>query len=301
MSTSGSKAAKLYASIAVDYNAAKSNPFKKFVEENTFSSAIRPSPSCSNLDGQHVLDLGCGSGHYCRILKNEWNASIVHGVDVSEHMLAEARRNETHAPLGIQYMQQDLLSSRAAANIAATFFPTNKNDAFSTTKQQGDNDDYFYDLVTAEYLFPYAANREELDQLCLNAASLIKPGGRFVSIVSICSDSIMSAGIDGGGGVLESHDLGWAATWENSCGDNEPPHDGMLVELTLFGEGRSSRASFPNYLWTKDSIDAALKATGFGQVEWKQMEIANDAPDFVRRAVADVEKTPVGVFVARRL
>lgn len=289
-STSGSKAAKLYASIAVDYNAAKSNPFKGFVEEATFSSAI------SDIDGGgpssflrgHVLDLGCGSGHYCRILKNKWNATIVHGVDVSEHMLAEARRHEVQTPRGIQYMQQDLLSSTAAANIVATFF-NNNSDA---PHQQ---DDHLYDLVTAEYLFPYAANRQELDQLCLNAASLVKSGGRFVSIVSICSNSIMSAGMDG---VLESNDLGWAATWE----DSGEPHDGMLVELTLFGDKeRSSRVSFPNYLWTKESIDAALKAAGFGQVEWRQMVIADDAPEYVKRATTDVEKTPMGVFVARRL
>ena len=222
--TSGSKAAELYASIAVDYNAAKSNPFKVFVEEATFSSAISKSSSPS---GQHhrVLDLGCGSGHYCRILKNKWNATIVHGVDVSEHMLAEARRNEVQTPLGIQYMQQDLLSSNAAANIKATLlFRNNDGDASSSTQQQqqqqqrsnnDDDDCLLYDLVTAEYLFPYASNREELDQLCVNAASLVKPGGRFVSIVSLCSDSIMSSTInDGGGGVLESHELGWAATWE---------------------------------------------------------------------------------------
>ena len=334
--TSGSKAAELYANIAVDYNAAKSNPFKVFIEEATFSSAISKSSSPPRRSGQQhhqhhnhvVLDLGCGSGHYCRILKNKWNATIVHGVDVSEHMLAEARRNEVETPLGIQYMQQDLLSSNAAANIKATtlLFRNNNNDdddddndndnaSFSSTQQRqqrSNNDDcLLYDLVTAEYLFPYASNRDELDQLCVNAASLVKPGGRFVSIVSLCSDSIMSSasgGGGGGGGVLESHELGWAATWDEEDNNNNnndkqsPPHDGMLVQLTLFGEGRTSRASFPNYLWTKETIETALKATGlFGQVEWEEMVIATDAPEFVKCAIADVAKTPVGVFVARRL
>jgi SAM-dependent methyltransferase len=271
---SGSKAAKLYASIAVDYNAAKSNPFKQYVEESSFSSVIGPS---SSLHGQQVLDLGCGSGHYCRILKNKLGASTIHGVDVSEHMLAEARRHEAQAPLGIQYMQQDLLSCTAAAKIMDKF-----------------NNSDLYDLVTAEYLFPYAANREELDQLCLNAASLVKSGGgRFATIVSLCSDSVMSAGIDG---ILESKELGWAVTW------NDEPKDGMLVEFTLFGdtEGCTSRVSFPNYLWTKETIYAALKAAGFGQVEWGPVAVADGAPEFIKRANAEVEKTPIGIVVARR-
>ena len=291
----GSKAARLYASIAVDYNAAKTNPFKVFVEEATFSSAISKSSPPQQHNLHNVLDLGCGSGHYCRILKNKWNATIVHGVDVSKDMLAEAMRNEVQTPKGIQYMQQDLLSSDAAANIKATLLQRQQQQ-----QQSNSDDDDLYDLVTAEYLFPYASNREELDQLCVNAASLVKPGGRFVSIVSLCSDSIMSST----GGYTESHALGWAATWEEEYNNNNqsPPHDGMLVELTLFGEGRSSKASFPNYLWTKETIETALKATGlFGQVEWEEMVIAADAPDFVSCAIADVAQTPVGVFVARRL
>jgi len=314
-SISGSTAAKLYASIAFDYNAAKTNPFKQYVEEATFSSAIisPSSPSTTTtttpsslLRGQKVLDLGCGSGHYCRILKNKWNATTVHGVDVSEHMLAEATRNEeVHSPpLGIQYMQQDLLSSTAAVNIKATFINNDKDD-----EDDDDDNQLLYDLVTAEYLLPYAANKKELHQLCLTAASLVKPGGRFVSIVSFCSDSMimmMSKG-NGGGGVLESHELGWAATWEESeksakQQQQQSPHDGMLVELTLFGEGRSSRVSFPNYLWTKETINEALIAAGFDTVvEWVEMVIAEDAPEFVKRmSMVEVEQTPVGVFVARK-
>ena len=158
---------------------------------------------------------------------------------------------------------------------------------------------------------PYAANKKELHQLFLTAASLVKPGGRFVSIVSFCSDSMImmmskSGGGGGGGGVLESHELGWAATWEESersaKQQQQSPHDGMLVELTLFGEGRSSRVSFPNYLWTKETINEALIAAGFDLVvEWVEMVIADDAPEFVTQmSIVDVEKTPVGVFVARK-
>ncbi|KAL7500282.1 hypothetical protein ACHAWT_011001 [Skeletonema menzelii] len=249
-SSSGSMAAKLYADIAVDYNATKSNPFKRYVEESTFASALCPSDD-SSLSGQHVLDLVCGAGHYCRILKTEWDANSVRGVDVSEQMLAEAKRQEEVAPLGIQYLHQDLLSPSAAEKITTSFGAP------------------IADLVTAQYLLPYAANKDELNQLCVTAAALVKHGGgRFVSIVSMLSDSIISASKEG---HLESKDLGWAATWEGEA------HDGMCVELTLFGEARASRVSFPNYLWSRESIEVALSSVGFGKVEWIPIEVDDGA------------------------
>ena len=270
--SSDSMAAKLYADIAVDYNATKSNPFKTFVEESTFASALCPS-EVSSLSGQHVLDLGCGAGHYCRILKTEWDAKSVRGVDVSEHMLAEAKRQEEVSPLEIQYLHQDLLSPSAAEKIAASFGAPIQAD-----------------LVTAQYLLPYAANKDELNQLCATAAALVKPrGGRFVSIVSMLSDSIISASKDG---HLESKDLGWVATWEGEA------HDGMCVELTLFGEARASRVSFPNYLWSRESIEAVLSSAGFGKIEWSPLVVDDGAPETVRRSSVDINKTPIGVFVA---
>lgn len=112
-----------------------------------------------------------------------------------------------------------------------------------------------------------------------------------MSIVSLCTDSLLSAGK---GGLLESQELGWAEAWD---GD---PYDGMCVEFTLFGEGRSSRATFPNYMWTRKSIEEALKAAGFSKVEWIATVVADDAPEGVQNATVDINKTPAGVFVATR-
>eukprot|EP00581_Thalassiosira_minuscula_P015688 CAMPEP_0183734242 /NCGR_PEP_ID=MMETSP0737-20130205/43289_1 /TAXON_ID=385413 /ORGANISM="Thalassiosira miniscula, Strain CCMP1093" /LENGTH=285 /DNA_ID=CAMNT_0025967693 /DNA_START=248 /DNA_END=1105 /DNA_ORIENTATION=+ len=270
-SSSASKAAKLYADIAVDYNAAKSNPFKRYVEEPTFASVLSRGP---RLSCQHVLDLGCGAGHYCRMLKNEMNAEIVRGVDVSEHMLNEAKRQEIQMPLGIEYMCQDLLAPSAAANITKTFGPPDQAD-----------------LVMAEYLIPYAANEKELNQFCATASALVKQGGRFVSIVSLCSDSIMSNHM----GLLESKTLGWVATWEGE------PHDGMCVDFSLFAEDGSSRCTFPNYVYSKETIECALRTSGFEEIEWVPMVAGHDSPDAIKSALDDIAKTPVGVFVARRL
>ena len=115
-----------------------------------------------------------------------------------------------------------------------------------------------------------------------------------MSIVSLCSDSIMSAGESG---LLESTDLGWATTWEGKA------KDGMCVEMNLFGDNRSSRVSFPNnFLWNQESIESALKAAGFGQIEWTTpLVVADGAPETDKSASFDISKTPIGVFVARRM
>lgn len=51
--------------------------------------ALLPLPP-ANIEGCKVLDLGCGQGWTCRWVR-EMGATIAHGVDISEEMLASAR------------------------------------------------------------------------------------------------------------------------------------------------------------------------------------------------------------------
>ncbi len=60
-----------------------------------------------DMKGLRVLDLGCGFGWFCRWAR-EQGAASVHGVDVSERMLARARA-ETSDP-AITYQRADLES-----------------------------------------------------------------------------------------------------------------------------------------------------------------------------------------------
>lgn len=55
--------------------------------------------------GQQVLDLACGHGDCARALARR--GAHVTGVDISERMLAIARREEEAAPLGITYRRDD--------------------------------------------------------------------------------------------------------------------------------------------------------------------------------------------------
>jgi SAM-dependent methyltransferase len=59
------------------------------------------------LAGRRVLDLGCGFGAFCRYAV-EKGAASVHGVDLSQNMLDEARRRTGN--LAVTYEQADLES-----------------------------------------------------------------------------------------------------------------------------------------------------------------------------------------------
>ncbi|HKU97477.1 MAG TPA: methyltransferase domain-containing protein [Vineibacter sp.] len=58
-----------------------------------------------DLNGRTVLDLGCGFGWFCRFARQH-GAAQVHGIDVSENMLARAREMTTDA--AITYGRADL-------------------------------------------------------------------------------------------------------------------------------------------------------------------------------------------------
>lgn len=64
--------------------------------------------------GQVVCDLACGQGFIARELARR--GAQVTGVDLSEKMLAIARRYEERAPLGIRYLQADAQQAPALAD-----------------------------------------------------------------------------------------------------------------------------------------------------------------------------------------
>lgn len=59
-----------------------------------------------DVKGKRVLDAGCGEGDSSRILA--MNGAKVIGVDISDSMLALAREQESHEPLGIEYAKASM-------------------------------------------------------------------------------------------------------------------------------------------------------------------------------------------------
>ncbi|MFE7409473.1 class I SAM-dependent methyltransferase [Streptomyces laurentii] len=130
------------------YDDFTTTPFRRFLETPSVLGAI------GDLHGASVLDLGCGSGAYTRLVRQQ-GAARVTGMDVSPGMITHARARETVEPLGVDYLLGgDLPDALAGA----------------------------FDLVLGVYVLPYARNRAELGRLCATAARALRPGGRFVTL-----------------------------------------------------------------------------------------------------------------------
>jgi len=81
----------------------------------------------------------------------------VTGVDLSEKMIALARKAEVEHQLGIEYLVAD--ARQLAVSVE-------------------------YDFAVAAYLLNYAQNRAELSKMCNSIARCLKPGGRFITVNS---------------------------------------------------------------------------------------------------------------------
>ncbi|ATB32884.1 class I SAM-dependent methyltransferase [Melittangium boletus] len=103
--------------------------------------------------GKSVLDVACGDGLYTRQFK-ERGATRVVGVDISEEMIRNARRQEEAQPLGLAYHVSDV----ADMPLLGAF-----------------------DIVTAVYLLHYASSPEHMLRMCRNIHAQLKPGGSFVT------------------------------------------------------------------------------------------------------------------------
>ncbi|RFU39938.1 class I SAM-dependent methyltransferase [Actinomadura logoneensis] len=129
------------------YDDFTTTPFRVFLETPSVLGVL------GDVRGAAVLDLGCGSGAYTRLVRQR-GAARVSGLDVSEGMIAHARAREAAHPLGVEYFLGDLPDRLAGA----------------------------FDLVLGVYVLPYAATRAELGGLCATAARALRPGGRFVTL-----------------------------------------------------------------------------------------------------------------------
>jgi len=227
------ESSNIYDEIVEEYSQAKSNPYKQYVEEPTFWS-------CAGKDfsGKTVLDLACGSGHYSRQFRI-YGAHQVVGVDISNEMIVEAKKlgDPSDKEGGLTYITADATDQGA-------YMPLNKDG---------------FDLVTSQYLFPYANTKDELLKMCKAAFSALKSGGSYVGVTTwLDSDNPPKA---------QSAILGYEMTWDGS-NDGVALHDGVGVLITLLDNKGQKTVSFPNYLWSKETISKFLKDVGFSVVEW---------------------------------
>lgn len=138
-----------YDPIAEQYKRSKLTPWRTHIESFTFLELV------GSVAGKNVLDVACGEGFYTRVLHHSGAERIV-GVDLSEGMIALARKQETGGA-GIEYLVGD-----------GRDLPFREE----------------FDLVVAAYLLNYASTRDELAAMCAGIGRSLKPGGRFVTVNS---------------------------------------------------------------------------------------------------------------------
>ena len=127
---------------------AKRQPWRTYLEQPSALSLL------GDLSSLSVLDLGCGEGHYTRLLR-QLSADQVPGVDLSSDLIELARAQELSHPLGVDHRVCDA----AELKLQTTF-----------------------DLVFAGHLFNHARDREELPAQFSSVSSLLRPGGRLVAL-----------------------------------------------------------------------------------------------------------------------
>ena len=108
---------------------------------------------CGDLSGKDVLDLGCGSGFFSRLLKKSGARSLV-ALDLSPKMIELAKQYEERDSLGIQYHVGD----------------ASKLDSLGE-----------FDVAFAAFLLHYTSAKDELQGMCNSVAANLRPGGRFVT------------------------------------------------------------------------------------------------------------------------
>jgi SAM-dependent methyltransferase len=132
------------------YQTAKAQPWRIRAELYSLMDLV------GDVSGKKAIDLACGDGWLTRALRKA-GASPVLGVDLSPEMIALARRKEAEEPLGIEYGVED---ARAEGPV-----------------RDGD-------LVTSNWLLVYARDRQELAKMCRNMVRQVRPGGRFVTLIT---------------------------------------------------------------------------------------------------------------------
>jgi SAM-dependent methyltransferase len=110
---------------------------------------------CGPVEGQRVLDLGCGEGYCTREMASR-GAGEVLGIDLSASMIELARKREATLGQGIRYAQGNVIDL--------------------------DLPDTNYDLVLAVFVFSYV-RFDDMLRAFSEVRRVLAPGGRFVFAV----------------------------------------------------------------------------------------------------------------------
>lgn len=205
-------------------------PFRKYCEIPSVLDVV------GDVSELSVFDFGCGNGLYSRMLKKQGAKKVV-GYDQSTGMLDYARRREEKEQLGIEF------NSEITSSLLSKF-----------------------DLAISIYVLPYAADVQALDSMCQSMASVLKPGGRLITL-PIHPDFCVRANYyeDYGFRLIPDH--------------KSQKSDASTVILDLCKPPYDTQVDA--YYWTAAALEASLNRSGFSSIHWRKHRVDREGFEFL--------------------
>eukprot|EP01084_Bolivina_argentea_P314432 544627_1 len=158
-----------------DYSIVSSQYDKAHVQHEYFKKTLHYAINSYLINDSNlsVIDIGCGTGTLCQIMKNTINYKEILGVDYSTDQIkiAKQKQNQNITFKDIKYMVGD----------ATTLY---KDERFNQYKSK-------FDISLSIWTCNYAKNVFELDNMIKGASLMLKPGGLHICVS--CSENAISS------------------------------------------------------------------------------------------------------------
>ena len=237
--------------MAKKYAEAKTHEWRNLIETYTFLQLAKGGKGEARISANAIVDLACGEGHYTRALRKAFpTATRVVGVDIAEEMVLMAREKEKNKPIGITYVVQDV-----------------KDEA-------GAKDEERFDLATAAWLLVYCKTKTELKEMCKAVANYVKPGGRFLTIITNPQLAFDSEGTPQSvlPGETQTNVLSRYAKYGFTVTvPSETPQEGDRIQWSI----KTSKGPLliDNYYIPRDAYKDSLFEAGFERIKFHPFEL----------------------------
>jgi len=247
--------------MAKKYAEAKTHEWRDLLEQHTFM-ALAKGGKCGQVKvgAKTIVDLACGEGHYTRALRKAFpKAERVMGVDISEKMITLAKEKEEKKPIGIKYVVQDVREEAEA------------------------KDEERFDLATAAWLLVYCKSVNELKEMCKAVANYVKPGGRFLTIITNPQIAFDSEGTPKSVilGEMQSNVLSRYAKYGFTLSvPSETPQEGDRLRWSI--ETSKGPLIIDNYYMPRETYKESLMEAGFEKIKFYPFELDPNREGFGR-------------------
>ena len=247
--------------MAKKYAEAKTHEWRDLLEQHTFMELAKGG-KCGQVKvgANTIVDLACGEGHYTRALRKAFpKAERVMGVDISEKMITLAKEKEENKPIGIKYVVQDVREEAEA------------------------KDEERFDLATAAWLLVYCKSVNELKEMCKAVANYVKPGGRFLTIITNPQMAFDSEGTPKSVilGEMQSNVLSRYAKYGFTVSvPSETPQEGDRLRWSI--ETSKGPLIIDNYYMPREAYKKSLMEAGFEKIKFYPFELDPNREGFGR-------------------